>query len=226
MKRIKWFIVALLSITVVAVYSGFEFPGVVKAFVLPNVEPQPKSSAHVKTHYDGKAIFQGVVFGQGPVAQLFPQYWPPTITKQANTPAAKEIVNSLLIQMEKEDPNYFRNLEAAVYSGNPQAIDAAFVSGSNLLTSAMNTMKVEANSGSVANRAVGQCVTLYVGYAVAALTVAGAINYAVLINAAGGINAYLVVFAQQYFWPKSAQPVDNATKKEMFIQQMIDTLDK
>ncbi|WP_206886188.1 hypothetical protein [Alicyclobacillus mali (ex Roth et al. 2021)] len=126
--------------------------------------------------------------------------------------------------MSKQDPTYFGSLQSAIYSGNPELIDTAFAKGSRLVADSIKSLKMQTSKTTIQDNAVGECIWFAAGYAVAAYTVAGAVNYAVVVNAAGGINAYAVVFVKQWFWPSAVQDsANNELAKEEMIQQMVNT---
>jgi SdpC family antimicrobial peptide len=85
----------------------------------------PAQARAASTPYSGKAVFEGLFFGQGPVAGLFPELWTPTIEKELNFSSSKrhvafvQAVTKIENGISHEDPSYFSDMGSQMTSGDP-----------------------------------------------------------------------------------------------------------
>ncbi|WP_010496580.1 hypothetical protein [Paenibacillus elgii] len=84
------------------------------------------------TQYDGETLYRGIVFGQGPVAQLLPEYFNKQALEQASSEDAKKTVDFIIQKMKSMNPDYFDEFSKAVYSGNRLAIDRQLAVGGEM----------------------------------------------------------------------------------------------
>lgn len=172
--------------------------------------------------FTGEEMFVGIVFGQGPVSELFPEIWPKNTLKETNSEEAKKWVALTVADMKQSSPAFFDEFEKAVYSKDYVAIDQAFTKGGTLLNEAINRqglMYQNADDPTVNAFAAG--VLVMVG--------AGVYNYAAVVHtAAAGIQvvagfAYWV-YNQVKFWPKAEMTASSQLEKELFVNKVIDRL--
>ena len=158
--------------------------------------PEPSPAASLS----GEAIFRGLVFGEGVVAQKFPEVWGRITVDDASwtleqRQAAIAVKRDLIADMRGADPTFFDRFRADMTSGQHLRIARAMDESGVRFTAA-----VEARTGGVrptAGDARGTCVTLAVlGNVVAVVNLAGAWNVAVYANA---------VYNENVFWGAEQQ---------------------
>ena len=54
------------------------------AFLLMLVSVNAYATQPSKVKYDGETLFRGIIFGQGPVAHLFPEIWTKDLLSKVN----------------------------------------------------------------------------------------------------------------------------------------------
>lgn len=84
-------------------------------FVLPNEIIDAKTI----NNYTGEELFEGIYFGNGKVAQKFPEIWGRTEFKHLTKDKLfKKGIKDIEKDLKKNDINYFINLKNSVTSGN------------------------------------------------------------------------------------------------------------
>ena len=177
------------------------------------------ASPSVEKKYDGETIFRGIVFGQGPVAKLFPEIWPEDLLEKVQKDdRVKTVADDIMKKMKNKDPNYFLEFEKAVYSGDHLKVDTSLKEGGKLLTEVIEEEEMEPVI--IEGAGTGQCVT-YVAYLVAAVSAAGAYSHAVVATAAGAVTVYAAVVAKTAFWTSAKSEEDAALKQEMLVNNIV-----
>jgi SdpC family antimicrobial peptide len=146
---------------------------------------------------DGETIFRGLVFGEGPVAEIFPEVWgrvaaePPSWTPEQRE-AARVIKRELITDIKRADPSFFERFHASMRSGQHVRIARAMDESAALFTAV-----VEARSGKLSKTErdeMGACVAI-------TLAVAGNVLLVVNLAAFGNVAAYVnAVYDQNFFW--------------------------
>jgi SdpC family antimicrobial peptide len=150
---------------------------------------------HAVRQWDGESLFRGLVLGEGPVAQAFPEIWAGREVESPSwTPAERlrvaEAKSALVGAMRRSDPAFFDRFGKALNSGDPVQIDGAMEDARAVLTrvAAPHGFPRQKPDGS----GKGACITLAVAANVAlAVNVAAAWNIAVYANA---------VYTENFFW--------------------------
>ncbi|MFF7035151.1 hypothetical protein [Streptomyces griseus] len=135
---------------------------------------------------DGRALFGGLVFTQGRVADslIAGGYYRSSKETLKENRGVKSVaaVGKLMDVMEKTEPGFFAGLSADLRSGDPRRVEAALDHTSALLK---NHVKVIEKSG---DGSTGACVAVVV-----------AVNVAVVGNVVAVYNAE-VAWDVQHFW--------------------------
>lgn len=181
------------------------------------------ASPSVEKKYDGETIFRGIVFGQGPVARLFPEIWPEKLLEKVRKDdKVKTVANNIMNKMKNKEPKYFFEFERAVYSGDHLKVDTALKEGGKLLTKVIEEEEMK-KPVTIEGAGTGQCVT-QVAYLVVAISAAGAYSHAVVATAAGAVTVYAAVVAKTTFWTSAKSEEDVALKQEMLINNIVNRL--
>jgi SdpC family antimicrobial peptide len=77
--------------------------------------------AHKAVSYDGETLYRGLVFGQGPVAQLFPEL----AQTPTASPEAAAAIDRLIKRMSELNPSFFARFAGSVQSGDRVRIRSA-----------------------------------------------------------------------------------------------------
>jgi SdpC family antimicrobial peptide len=100
--------------------------------------------ARLQGPLDGETIFRGLVFGEAPVAGIFPEIWgqvsPVDIQWTAEQHQAVEAAKTELVaRMETADPSFFARFHAALTSGRHVRIARALDESAVLFTAAVGS---------------------------------------------------------------------------------------
>jgi hypothetical protein len=85
---------------------------------------------------DGEALFIGLFFGLGPVADLFPEIWK-TFHPAQDTVRAALLAERVLVRIRLRDPGFFSRFEADLLSGDHLRIERSLDEASRLTLSAL-----------------------------------------------------------------------------------------
>ena len=142
---------------------------------------------------DGETIFRGLVFGQGPAAQLFPEL--------ANTPVATPeqaaAINTIVAEMRTLDPTFFDRFGRAMHSGSRVRVRAALEETNSLGQQAVSALNAVRDPG----LAQQECLFVFI---------AGAVVLVVVAAGAAAVVA-VVVWLWFWFWAPSAQAQAQST---------------
>ncbi|MGI6187052.1 MULTISPECIES: sporulation delaying protein family toxin [Bacillales] len=191
------------------------------AFLLMLVSVNAYATQPSKVKYDGETLFRGIIFGQGPVAHLFPEIWTKDLLSKVNQKETKQVIDHLVARMKAKSPSYFAEFERAVYSGDHLKINKAIDKGGQILDQVIKEDERRVKSGKE-GYGTGQCV-LYVAYAAAAISAAAIYSHIVALNAGGAVTIYLAVAVSKYFWVGD-KPNELALQKEMLINNIVERL--
>ncbi|ANN35633.1 hypothetical protein A9498_30115 (plasmid) [Bacillus thuringiensis serovar coreanensis] len=103
--------------------------------------------------FSGEELYKGIIFGQGEVANLFPEVWNEEKTSNVNNKESLKITTMIVNEMKLSDPFYFINLKKAVNSKQPLEVYQAFENGSYLLNQAINKLKLDNYNSKSLNQA-------------------------------------------------------------------------
>lgn len=196
-KLVSVFVAILLLLTNITAYAGAE-----------GKTNQDK--------YDGETIFRGILFGQNDVAKLFPEIWTDEKLENTENIEFREFVNNVVGSIKTNDPNYFDELEEAVYSGNHLAIHKAFDKGANLLYNAFKENEVPMMTEEMKDTAIGKCLVV--------------VNLGAVVNAAAAVTVYAgaavqtAVVVQDKLWFMSSNNQENKLQQEIFVQKVVERL--
>lgn len=86
------------------------------------------------TAFNGKTLYQGLFFGEGPAAKLMPEIWQGSDVKRVKgemtkeqRQAAQNIRSKITRGLTKENPSFFKTFAREVQSGNPVRVEGALV---------------------------------------------------------------------------------------------------
>lgn len=147
----------------------------------PEVSDQVAAPVTVQTHgFSGEDLFQGLVFGDGPVAQAHPELVP-----QVDLSAEQEaVVDDMLVQLHQQDARFFDRFAAGMQSGNPMLVQRAAQDAHVQLDSLVDTTSPSTDPMCVAVFivAVAVLVTLALGVVSVAANVNAVANVTVTVN--------------------------------------------
>lgn len=108
--------------------------------------------------YDGKTIFKGIAFGQGPVSDLFLDIWTEEQKQTNNSKESLKITGQILNEMETLDPEFFDEFEQGIKSGVHTTTYQVIVKGSELFQKAVESLNF--NTLVPDNNAEGACLAM------------------------------------------------------------------
>lgn len=104
------------------------------------------TTTSVNKNYSGEDLYLAVVFGQGPVAEEhFKHLWSSEHFKINNSKEAIELGENIVSEMKMLDPNYFSDLQQAVYDNDYVETKKILDNGKELLIDSFENLgeKVE-----------------------------------------------------------------------------------
>jgi SdpC family antimicrobial peptide len=115
----------------------------VQAFTPTNALGSTPQAAQEHHRYDGETIFRGLYFGQGPVAELFPELWKQErylATKKQLTSKDEqrltEVQNKIVARLRDQDKGFFDRFGKTMQSGDHLAIQKSLEETGKLLYAA------------------------------------------------------------------------------------------
>lgn len=183
--------------------------------VLSAVAPSIGQSANAETvqsdaeqkQYSGKELFKGYIFAQGDVGKKLESKFKTSMVERLNDKDSKESVNKTMEQMEQENPDYFDDLQAAVYSEDPVKVDELVTEGGKYAEEIFNKENGNKEKAQVEDRA----------------NWAYKDNYVALEVVAAGAVALVVVLSMIDATPVAAQ---DGTDKEDHVNNLIDQVNE
>jgi SdpC family antimicrobial peptide len=82
--------------------------------------------------YTGEVVFRGVFFGEGEVADLFPEIWG-NYKSQVNSKEWIKLKESIISSLKTNNPTFLDKFGKEMQSGNHFRIQSILIEGSNLL---------------------------------------------------------------------------------------------
>lgn len=149
-------------------------------------------STIVQKTYSPETVFQGVMFGSGEVAKLFPEIWESEQYKEATknvTPQARqqqiEHERQILTIIKANDPEFMTRFHAGITSGDPYKVESSMVEGAAKVEAALKTMGVDVEKLKAEAQTEG---------GVSGLCLAGWLTVAVAVHiAAVAVHAYAMI---------------------------------
>lgn len=194
--------------------------GLVNTPVLAN--SNGNSEHHAKI-YDGETLFRGLIFGQGPVAKLFPNVWPAEIREKANNPKAKKAVDLIIDQIKSDNPTFFDEYAAVMQSGNYVKISNEMKKTGKVISATLKKLQAEIknpNDADPSSLVIVLAGAVYM-YALVVHTAGAAINVAGAVDVYlwGGVKTKTKVV-------KSTDPTTSVSqlKQEMYINDIVKKL--
>ncbi|MFJ7747461.1 sporulation delaying protein family toxin [Peribacillus sp. NPDC097295] len=158
------------------------------------------AKAQANNEYTGEELYKAILFGQGEASNLLDDLWTEEGKETSNTEQGLDFTNKLVKSIKTSDPDYFEDLEDAIYSGNQVEIENTLELGGEYLGKYVESGKYQPNKSVIADGgAEGTCV-LYVAYAAAAVSAVAGVTHAVVATAGGAVVAYLAVTTTKYLW--------------------------
>ncbi|MDR0266570.1 hypothetical protein [Paenibacillus sp.] len=153
-----------------------------------------KGSLTNKTDFSGEELFRGIFFLQGDVVNYIPE-----LKKVKDSlPEAKEpegealkFMDSVILAMNELDAAYFKNLENAMYSKNPNQIKSELEYGAELLVKT-NLIPLNELADKDKGAGEGRCAV----YAVGSVSV---VVVSIALEVAVGVEVYVVVTSEYWF---------------------------
>lgn len=156
---------------------------------------EPASAA--RKRLSGEEVFRGLVFGEGTVAEQFPEVWG-SFSQHTFTPEQREahaLAKAQLVEgIRQADPMFFDRFGEALQSGDHLRIERAMDESEALVKQAVQERMPSA--ATLDNRG-GTCIT----FAIAA-------NIAAVVNAIGAWNVAVEsnwVYNENYFWDSGGE---------------------
>ncbi len=104
----------------------------------------PGQASEKASGYDGETIFRGLYFGQGPVAQKFPEIWKQErylerkrLLTEKDEKQISEIQNKIVARLREEDKDFFDHFGKTLQSGDHVAIQKTLDETTNLMFAAV-----------------------------------------------------------------------------------------
>ena len=159
--------------------------------------------------WDGETLFRGLFFGEGPVAQLFPEVWKPIQAKAGyqKDPRVREIEDRIIAYIRQNEPLFFDRFQRAMTSGDHLTIQEGLAEGGRLIQEALEEEQVEV---------VGP-------QAICGPTVCGLWWLAVAVKTGAVLNAYVavnVLYAWNWAWGPGSSVQSDDLRTEMFIHSV------
>lgn len=171
------------------------------------------SAAHSKaeTTRDGRDLFEGLAFAQGPVAEKLARSEEfvdiATLRKKNSTAEQREAVTAVLDRIQKQHPDFFSSFSAKLRSGDPRQVEGGLGEAVDILTS-LSTAKAKADD---TGTGTGKCVNVVAAVNVlVAVNIGGVANVSVAVN----VQASKWVVNQSHFWTASERGQSSLNRDE------------
>ena len=127
--------------------------------------------------FTGEQIFRGVLFGEDPVAHLFPEVWSSEqVSEQLNTKekvvAWDAVKEQVVTHVKATDPTFMDEFGVEMQSGEHLRIEAALKEASQKITTAMQSLGAMNSDGSLSTEYQGDMACSVAVVCVAAVAVA------------------------------------------------------
>lgn len=118
---------AILQAFAVIVMTGST--AAVSAILPAHASERATSGERIPAALAGRAIFEGVFFGFGPVAHRVSDIWQPTELRGTRLARRRDAVHRLEDLIERRAPGFFNHFQSEMQSGNPVLVAGAFSRG-------------------------------------------------------------------------------------------------
>lgn len=185
--------------------------------------------------FTGEEVFRGIMFGQAPVAQLFPEIWSSDdVAEQLNTKekvkAWDALTESVVSQIKTADPTFMDRFGQEMQSGDHLRIQNGMIEASEKMFNAMTAIGVMNENGEFSSTYEGPLACSVVAVCAAAIAVAVWKWVAVVDIAAVAMVAAVVLAVWR--WGPSVQSEATESQKasarlfqESFIAAIAQKLD-
>ncbi|RXS83685.1 sporulation delaying protein family toxin [Streptomyces sp. TM32] len=186
--------VAIAAVTALAV-SGVAVQGAMATPPAPRTH-SAEALAGVGTVKDGRALFEGLAFAQGTVAEELGKSGKfvdiAALRTKNSTPEQRKAATALLNAIQKQHPKFFSSFSAKLRSGDPRKVESATTEAGRILKSlATKSSAAVADAGTGS----GMCATVVL-----------AINVLVAVNLGGVANVSVALNVQA--WRAAVNTVD------------------
>lgn len=188
--------VAIAAVTALAV-SGVAVQGAMATPTAPRTH-SAEALAGVGTAKDGRALFEGLAFAQGRVAEELGKSGKfvdiATLRTKNSTPEQRKAAASLLDTIQKQYPQFFSSFSTKLRSGDPRKVESAATEAAGILKSlATKSSAAVAEAGTGA----GMCATVVLAINVLiAINLGGVGNVSVALN----VQAWKAAVTTVHFW--------------------------
>ncbi|MFI1169210.1 hypothetical protein ACH4UM_38025 [Streptomyces sp. NPDC020801] len=164
---------------------------------------------------DGRILFEGLAFAQGPVADKLAQSGKfvdvATLRKKNSTAEQRKAVTVVLDRIQKQHPDFFSSFSAKLRSGNPQQVESGIDEAVGILKS-LSTTKVKAGD---TGAGIGRCANVVLAVNVlVAINLGGVANVSVAVN----VQAAKWVTTTSHFWSASEKGQSSLSRDEEIAQ--------
>ncbi|MEB4596018.1 sporulation delaying protein family toxin [Bacillus amyloliquefaciens] len=123
------------------------------------VGPHAAAKTEPSVSYSGEDIFSGIFFGQGEVAKLLPEVWDTKAVKKIDQDELKQVSDQVIADIKKSSRDYFKELKAAVYSGDYEKVNSVIDQGSQIMAKVLKEEFDKKSMDKGKSTAIGQCAT-------------------------------------------------------------------
>ncbi|MDH6229327.1 MULTISPECIES: sporulation delaying protein family toxin [Streptomyces] len=206
--------VAALGLGATVAQQAVATPKVAYASTALAATPEAKA----KATQDGRALFEGLAFAQGPVAEELADSGAfvdvAALREKNSTADQRRAVAGVLNKIQKERPQFFASFGSKLRSGDPRQVESGIAEAGNVLKALVSSTSskekaVDPGTGT------GQCATVVLAVNVlVAVNLGGAVNVSVAVNlqAAGNVVNAL------NFWSAAPQGESTLTRDEQIAE--------
>ncbi|MGW2781651.1 sporulation delaying protein family toxin [Streptomyces populi] len=174
------------------------------------------SQSKAEAALDGRALFEGLAFAQGSVAEELADSGKfvdvAALRKKNSTPEQRRAAAGVLNKIQKEQPEFFGSFSAKLRSGDPRQVESGLAGAGKILKSLASAKSAKAAD---TGTGTGRCATVVLAVNVlVAVNLGGAVNVSVAVNiqAAGNVVNAL------NFWSAPAQGGGSLTRDEQIAE--------
>ncbi|MFI5825306.1 hypothetical protein ACIA8I_40585 [Streptomyces rishiriensis] len=170
-----------------------------------------------ETTKDGRLLFEGLAFAQGPVAEKLAQSGKfvdvATLRKENSTAEQRKAVTAVLDRTQKEHPDFFSSFSAKLRSGDPRQVESGVDQAASILKSPSTTNSRTGDTGT--GIGIGRCANVVVAVNVlVAVNLGGAVNVSVAVN----FQAAKWVVTTSHFWSATEKGQSSLSRDEEIAQ--------
>ena len=158
----------ILALVMVAASIAQAQPAAAKAI---SDGPHAASALAPIDRYDGRQLYSGLVFGQGPVGALFPEL---SALRQLSAENQASIA-AVMSEIQTIDATFYARFAASIHSGDRVAIRAALIEATDVGNVAASRLGLDEHSGrSVADQDIGGVLVVFVAVIIVIIAFWGA----------------------------------------------------